>query len=59
MLTALQFTPVSYVAPLREISILFGTLIGVKWLNEGIGIQRVVSSVIIVAGVMMIAYTTI
>ncbi|WP_347553233.1 EamA family transporter (plasmid) [Pseudalkalibacillus hwajinpoensis] len=58
VLTALQFTPVSYVAPLRENSILFGTLIGVEWLAEEFGYQRVISSVIILAGVMIIAFTT-
>ena len=35
VLTALQFTPVSYVAPAREISILIGTAMGTRLLAEG------------------------
>ncbi|MGI6146117.1 MAG: EamA family transporter [Firmicutes bacterium] len=34
-LTALKISPVSYVAPLREISILIGTLFGSRLLGEG------------------------
>jgi drug/metabolite transporter (DMT)-like permease len=35
VLTAMVFTPVSYVAPAREISILFATLMGTQLLLEG------------------------
>src|SRR6266851_5271724 len=35
VLTAMVFTPVSYVAPAREISILFAALMGAHWLQEG------------------------
>lgn len=58
VLSALTFTPVSYVAPVREISILFGTFIGVKLLKEGFGFQRAISSTIIVVGILIIAFTT-
>ncbi len=53
VLSVLTFTPVSYVAPVREISILFGTIIGVKLLKEGIGIKRAVYSTFIVLGVAL------
>jgi len=58
VLLVLRFTPVSYVAPVREISILFGTLIGVKVLNEHLGIKRIIYAVIITIGVIVIAYAT-
>lgn len=35
VLTAMVFSPVSYVAPAREISILIGTVMGAKLLSEG------------------------
>ncbi|MBP2641165.1 MAG: protein of unknown function transrane [Firmicutes bacterium] len=35
VLTALVFSPVSYIAPAREISILVGTVLGAKLLSEG------------------------
>src|SRR5262252_2935979 len=35
VLSAMVFTPVSYVAPAREISILFAALMGAHWLQEG------------------------
>ena len=35
VLTALQITPVSHIAPAREISILIGSLMGIRLLGEG------------------------
>lgn len=35
VLTAMVFSPVSYIAPAREISILVGTIMGAKLLSEG------------------------
>lgn len=35
VLQALSFTPASYVAPAREVSILIGTAMGTRFLNEG------------------------
>lgn len=40
VLTALVFTPVSYVAPAREISILIGAVMGARLLSEGDGRWR-------------------
>ena len=52
ILTALTFTPVSYVAPAREISILFGTLMGTHILSEGHSRRRIVSACIMIIGVV-------
>ena len=52
VLTALVFTPVSYVAPAREISILFGTLMGTHILSEGHSRRRIISACIMILGVI-------
>ena len=52
ILTALVFTPVSYVAPAREISILFGTLMGTHILSEGHATRRIVAACIMILGVI-------
>ena len=55
VLTALVFTPVSYVAPAREISILVGTAMGSRLLAEGDARRRIVAAVAIVLGVTALA----
>lgn len=55
VLSAMQFTPVSYVAPARETSILIGTLMGMRLLSEGGGPRRVLAAVMMVAGVAALA----
>jgi drug/metabolite transporter (DMT)-like permease len=55
VLAALQFTPVSYVAPARELSIVFGTAMGSKLLAEPDATRRLVASGAIVAGVGVLA----
>lgn len=55
VLTALVFTPVSYVAPAREISILIGTLFGAKLLSEGDTRRRMLAASGMVAGVFALA----
>lgn len=55
VLTALAVTPVSYVAPAREVSILIGTVLGARLLGErGLG-RRMVGAVGIVAGLAVLA----
>jgi drug/metabolite transporter (DMT)-like permease len=51
VLAALQFTPVSYVAPAREISILIGTAMGTRILAEGGGHRRLAAASMMVLGV--------
>ncbi len=55
VLTALAFTPVSYVAPAREISILVGTILGTRLLAEGEGLRRVGAASVMVLGVVALA----
>ncbi len=55
VLTALVFTPVSYVAPAREISILIGTIMGARLLSEGDGRRRIVAAGGMVIGVIALA----
>jgi drug/metabolite transporter (DMT)-like permease len=51
VLTALIATPVSTIAPAREVSILFGTLMGTQWLAEGEARRRLPAAIAIAAGV--------
>ena len=55
VLTALTFTPVSYVAPAREVSILFGTLMGARLLSEGNTVLRSVAAAAVVVGIVGLA----
>jgi len=54
VLTALSFTPVIYVAPTREISVLIAVLMGSLLLGEGHLGQRLVWGSVILAGVMLL-----
>lgn len=55
VLTALTFSPVSYVAPAREISILIGALFGARLLAEGDVRRRLWAAGVMVAGVAALA----
>ncbi len=55
VLTAMSFTPVSYVAPAREISILIGTLMGAKLLSEGHTSRRLIAAATMVIGIVALA----
>lgn len=55
VLTALSFSPVSYIAPAREISILIGTLLGARMLAEGQARRRTLAAIIMVGGVVALA----
>jgi drug/metabolite transporter (DMT)-like permease len=55
VLTAMAFTPVSYVAPAREISILAAALMGAHWLREGDVARRVLAAVAMASGVVALA----
>ncbi len=55
VLTAMQFTPVSYVAPAREISILIGTVMGTRLLAERDAGRRVIAAGAMVLGVIGLA----
>jgi drug/metabolite transporter (DMT)-like permease len=55
VLMALQCTPVSYVAPAREISILIGAAMGARFLNEGDVPRRLAGASAMVLGVVALA----
>ena len=55
VLTAMVFTPVSYVAPARELSILFAALLGAHVLKEGDATRRTIAALGMVLGVSGLA----
>jgi drug/metabolite transporter (DMT)-like permease len=55
VLTALVFTPVSYVAPAREISILIGAAMGARLLAEGDIRRRLAAAGVMVLGIVALA----
>ncbi len=55
VLTALVFTPVSYVAPAREISILIGAAMGARLLGEGDARRRLAAAGVMVLGIVALA----
>ncbi|MGH2562049.1 MAG: EamA family transporter, partial [Thermomicrobiales bacterium] len=54
ILAALRLAPVSYVVPIREISIVFAALIGVWGLGETLSRARVGACLLVTAGVVLI-----
>ncbi len=55
VLSALTFAPVSYVAPLRESSVLIGTIMGTRLLAEGNAKQRILAVCVMVLGIVALA----
>ncbi len=55
VLTAMVFTPVSYIAPAREISILVGSLMGMRLLGEGFTRTRLLGALVMTSGVLALA----
>ena len=55
VLTAMVDTPVSYVAPAREISILFAALLGAHVLKEGDATRRTIAAIGMVLGISALA----
>ena len=56
ILTAMVFTPVSYVAPAREISILIGVYLGARVFSEEGMRRRMIASVLMLLGISAIAF---
>jgi uncharacterized membrane protein len=52
VLTALTFSPVSYIAPAREISILVGAMMGATLLEEDEAKRRLIAASLMVLGVV-------
>jgi drug/metabolite transporter (DMT)-like permease len=55
VLTALKFTPVSYVAPTREVSVLIAVALGTGLLKEGNALRRLSAASLIILGVIGLA----
>lgn len=56
VLTALQTAPLSYVAPVREVSMLIGTLVGAKLLQEPLRPAQVAGAALMLLGVLGLAW---
>jgi len=54
ILVAFRLAPVSYVVPMREVSIVFGALLGVYLFHESIGRTRIAACAVVAAGVIAI-----
>ena len=55
VLGAVQIAPLSHVAPARELSLMFGALLGIKLLDEGRLVIRLIASALIATGVILLA----
>jgi len=55
VLTAITFTPLAHVAPVREVSMLFGALLGARLLREKDLKRRLVAAAAMAAGVILVA----
>jgi drug/metabolite transporter (DMT)-like permease len=55
VLSALRFTAVAVVAPSREVSVLFGVVLGRRLLGEGNLARRLIAAAAIVAGIIAVA----
>ncbi|MFF2479786.1 EamA family transporter [Paenibacillus sp. NPDC058071] len=55
-LMAMQFAPISHIAPIREISIVFGTILAWMVLKEKQGAGRIGYSAIILLGIILIGF---
>ena len=53
---SLPNTPVSYIIPLRTLSVLFGVLFGTEILGEGGRLKKLVSAVFLMAGAALISF---
>jgi drug/metabolite transporter (DMT)-like permease len=56
VLVAFTLAPVSYVAPAREVSILFGAAMGLGFMGEAYPVQRIGGAAAIVAGLVAISF---
>lgn len=56
VLAALTFTPVSSVAPAREIGILFGVIMGTQLLHEGDRMRKIAAAAAMVLGVLLLTF---
>jgi len=55
ILIAMTFPPGSYIAPAREVSILFGALLGGHLLGEGDRGRRTIAATVMVIGIVLLS----
>ncbi|MDI3340080.1 MAG: EamA family transporter [Sphaerobacter sp.] len=55
VLGAMRLAPLSYIVPLREVSVVIGAALGVWLLGEGTGRERIAGAALILAGALAIA----
>jgi drug/metabolite transporter (DMT)-like permease len=55
VLTAMTFTPVSFIAPAREVSIVIGAFLGARYLKEADGRRRIGAAIAVAVGVIALA----
>ena len=55
VLSAMVFTPLSYIAPAREISIFFAALRGTRFLGEGHVVRRIFAACLMVGSMIFLA----
>jgi drug/metabolite transporter (DMT)-like permease len=55
VLVALRLSPVSYVSPVRELSVVVGAWLGVRFMNEPGGRLRIFAAALVALGIMVIA----
>lgn len=55
ILYAMTLAPLSYVAPIRELSMLLGVLVGAHLLRESLTPQRIIGSICMICGVTLLA----
>jgi drug/metabolite transporter (DMT)-like permease len=55
VLAALRLSPVSYVSPVRELSVVIGAWIGVRFMGEPGGRLRIFAALLVALGIMVIA----
>jgi drug/metabolite transporter (DMT)-like permease len=55
VLIAIKTTPVSYVAPARELSIVFGVFFGANVLKEADGGRRIIAALVMLVGIALLA----
>jgi drug/metabolite transporter (DMT)-like permease len=59
VVVAVRHAPVGYVAMLRESSVVLGAFLGWRFLHESLGGRRLVSSLVILAGMLGLIAVTI
>ncbi len=55
VLAALRLSPVSYVSPVRELSVVIGAWIGVRFMGEPGGRLRIFAALLVALGIIVIA----